>query len=41
MGIENMSAAELDQRFHDEYAVKMIRSGRLTTLVAALLYERG
>ncbi len=37
MGTENLSAAELDQRFHDEYSVKMIRSGRLTTLVAALL----
>lgn len=37
MGTENMSAAELDKRFHDEYTVKMIRNGRLTTLVAALL----
>lgn len=37
MGTENLSAAELDQRFHDEYSVKMIRSGRLTTLIAALL----
>jgi len=32
-----MSQAELDKRFHDEYTVKMIRSGRLTTLIAALL----
>lgn len=37
MGTENMSAAELDKRFHDEYTVKMIRNGRLTTLIAALL----
>ena len=33
----NLSEAELNQRFHDEYTVKMIRNGRLTTLVAALL----
>ena len=28
---------EMEKRFHDEYTVKMIRSGRLTTLIAALL----
>jgi len=26
---------EMEKRFHDEYTVKMIRSGRLTTLIAA------
>ena len=33
----NMSTADIDKRFHDEYTVKMIRNGRLTTLIAALL----
>lgn len=32
-----MTEAEMNQRFHDEYTVKMIRNGRITTLVAALL----
>ena len=32
-----VNEAEINQRFHDEYTVKMIRNGRLTTLVAALL----
>lgn len=33
----SVNQADLEQRFHDEYSVKMIRSGRMTTLVAALL----
>lgn len=28
---------DIDKRFRDEYTVKMIRNGRLTTLIAALL----
>ncbi len=28
---------EMEKRFHDEYTVKMIRSGRITTLIAAIL----
>ena len=31
------NATDIDKRFHDEYTVKMIRNGRLTTLIAALL----
>lgn len=33
----NLSEAEVNQRFKAEYSDKMIRNGRLTTLVAALL----
>lgn len=33
----NLSEAEVNQRFKSEYSDKMIRNGRLTTLVAALL----
>ncbi len=32
-----MSNVDIDKRFHDEYTVKMIKRGRLTTLIAALL----
>lgn len=32
-----LDTADIDKRFHDEYTVKMIRRGRLTTLIAALL----
>ncbi len=31
------SAADLDKRFKEEYSDKMIRSGRITTLIAGLL----
>lgn len=33
----NLSEAEVNQRFKSEYSDKMIRNGRLTTLVAGLL----
>lgn len=31
------STADVDKRFHEEYTVTMIKRGRLTTLIAALL----
>lgn len=31
------NTVDIDKRFHDEYTLKMIRNGRLTTLIAALL----
>mgnify|MGYP000878783205 FL=1 len=39
MANDHMSnnSASMDQEFHDKYTVKMIRNGRLTTLIAALL----
>lgn len=37
INISNMSQAEIDQKFRDNYTNPMIRNGRLTTLVAGLL----
>lgn len=35
--VANMTEAEIDERFREDYTKKMIRDGRLTTLVAGLL----